>query len=184
MTGTAIACGMGRTKPTGPVLDNFDGMKQVLAWEQAFMNSKSMTIMPTGSLKVTVLGPETYAAGLLAPWAAMNRACMDASAYQGIQFTASGNVTSLYFRIGTAATYPVEEGGVCASATTCAYAHYQKILTTPLSGAAPIKVAFSELLAPFGTPPPFDKSSLISIVFLTLDTNATHTFTIDNISFY
>jgi hypothetical protein len=108
---------------------------------------------------------------------------MDASMYTGIQFNASGTVTSLLFRIGTPATYPVSEGGTCTNPTACNYAHWQKIVTGSL-GTAPIKVPFSELTAPFGTPAPFDKSALISLIFLTLDTNTTHTFTIDNISFY
>jgi hypothetical protein len=181
---SAVACGMGRAVPTGPVLDNFDGMKQVQAWEQAYAGHPSMVLMPTGALKVTVLGTETYADGLLAPWASTNRACMDASKYTGIQFTATGNVTSLFFRIGTAGTYPVSEGGTCANLTTCGYAHYQKNVTTGLTGGAPTKVAFADLVPPFGTPPPFDKSSLITIIFLTQDTNTAHSFTIDNILFY
>jgi hypothetical protein len=182
--GTAVACGGVRTKPTGPVLDNFDGMKLVTAWGQAYKAHAEMPIMPMGSLKVTVLGEETYAAGLLASYSAMNRPCMDASAYTGIQFTATGNVTSLNFRVGTPATYPIAEGGVCNSPTLCAYAHHQMVVTSGLNKATPIKVPFASLTAPYGMPPAFDKSSLLMIMFLTLDPNTAHSFTIDNISFY
>jgi hypothetical protein len=156
----------------------------VLAWEQSYKGATMpMMITPTGSLKVTVLGEETYAAASLAMWAAMNRACMDGSAYKGIQFTATGNVTSLHFRIGTAQTYPVADGGTCANLAACGYAHYQKIVTTELNSGKPINVSFKELTPPFGTPPPFDDTSLISLVFLTLDPNKMHSFTIDNISY-
>jgi hypothetical protein len=180
----AIACGMGKKAPTGAVIDNFDGQKQVLEWLQAdAMHTAGMKITPMGSMKVTVTGNETLAAGALATWAMANRPCMDGSMYTGIQFNASGTVTNLLFRIGTPATYPVAEGGTCTSPTACEYAHYQKNVTAML-GTAVIKVPFAELTAPFGTPAPFDKSALISLVFLTTDTNTAHSFTIDNISFY
>jgi hypothetical protein len=179
----AVACGMGKTKATGAVIDNFDGQKQVAEWLQAdAMHTAGMKIMPTGQMKITVTGMETLAAGSLASWAASNRPCLDASAYTGIQFNASGDVNTLLFRLGTPATYPVSEGGTCTDVGSC-YAHWQKNVTANL-GTALIKVPFAELTAPFGTPAAFDKSALVSIIFLTLDTNTAHSFTIDNISFY
>jgi hypothetical protein len=180
----APACGMGRTKPTGMVIDNFDGQKQILEWRRADkMNTAGTVIMPTGSMKIMVTGMETLAAGALAPWAAKDRPCLDASAYTGIQFNATGDVGTLMVRFATPGTIPVADGGVCTNDLLCAYAHWQKVLMTPLS-ATLVKVPFSELIAPFGMPPAFDKSALVTLVFLTLDTNTAHSFTIDNIAFY
>jgi hypothetical protein len=176
---------MGRTQPTMAIIDNFDGMKQTLDWQTATeAPNSSKTIMPTGMLKVQVAGKMyTDAAGSLAPWAAINRACMDASKYAGIQFNVTGNVTNLFFRIGTPATYPVSEGGTCTDTISC-YAHWQKDVTAGLKGGV-TKVAFmGDLVAPFGKPAPFMKDSLVSIIFLTTDANTAHSFTVDNISFY
>jgi len=168
----------------GAIIDNFDGQKQVVEWLQADIVNKAGTkITPTGSMKITVTKMETQAVGALATWAMANRPCVDGSMYTGIQFNASGNVTDLLFRIGTPATYPVGEGGTCTSATLCEWAHYQKNITAML-GTAVIKVPFSELTPAWGAPAPFDKSALISLVFLTTDINTMHSFTIDNISFY
>jgi len=184
MPGTPTACGTGKTAPNGTVIDNFDGMSQVLEWRTAdATNLAGTVVMPMGSLNVPVTGKETLALGALASWAALSRPCMDASAYTGIQFTAMGNVTNLLFRIATPGTYPTSEGGICTT-PDCAYAHWQKDVTAGLAGGATIQVSFAELTAPFGKPLPFDKSALNALVFLTTDEDATHSFTIDNVSFY
>jgi hypothetical protein len=182
---SAAGCGMGKTNPTGAVIDNFEGMKQIVEWRRADKaNPDGTAIMPMGSMKIMVTGPDTLAVGALASWAAKDRPCLNGSMYSGIQFNATGDVTSLMVRIGTPATYPVSDGGICTSAALCGYAHWQKIVTPSLNSTMPIKVAFSELTAPFGMPAAFDKSALIALVFLTLDPNTAHSFTIDNISFY
>jgi hypothetical protein len=181
----AVACGMGRAKPTGAVIDNFDGMKQTVEWrlsDATQMHDK--VVMPNGSLNVVVTGTDTLAVGALAFWAAMNRSCMDGSSYMGIQFTVKGNVTTLLLQVATPATYPLADGGTCNSATLCAYAHYQKDITASLPTGGTVKVAFADLKAAFGTPAAFDKSALVALVFLTHDATATHSFNIDNISFY
>src|SRR5205085_4159304 len=137
---TAVACGMGRTKPLSAVIDNFDGMTKVLEWDQADdMNTMGTKIMPTGSLKITSNGKNNYALGALASWAAMNRPCMDASTYMGIQFNVTGNVTSLFFRVVTPGTLPLSEGGICTSATACEYAHFQKNISTSLPAGGLVK---------------------------------------------
>ena len=56
-------------------------------------------------------------------------------------------------------------------------------MTAGLTGGATIKVPFNELLV-IGAPAPFDKSTLVSIIFRTTDVMTTHSFTIDNISFF
>jgi hypothetical protein len=184
----APGCGMMRKAPMGAVIDNFDGMSQVLEWDLSdgtkdANHVPATAVKPMGSLMVTPTGPGTYAAALLATWAAMDRPCMDGSGYQGIQFSVTGTVTSLRFRVGSAGTYPTTEGGTCADAT-CAYAHYEKDVSANVATGGSVQVPFASLTAPFGMPGPFDKSSLITILFLTLDADTTHTFTIDNISFY
>jgi hypothetical protein len=185
-TTSGPGCGMGKKAASGTVIENFEGMTQVLEWLVAFKGDvKGKAAVPAnGSLTVQVLGPETLALGALASWAAKDRPCMDGSTYTGIQFKLSGNVTDLHFRLGTPATYPLDDGGVCTSATLCAYAHYEKITAVPSATPTEVKVAFSDLKPPYGAPDPFDKSALISLIFLTLDTDTTHTFTIDDISFY
>jgi hypothetical protein len=181
----AGACGMGRKTATGAVIENFDGMTQVLEWLLADrMNTAGTRVMPTGSLTVPVTGPDTLAVGALASYAAMNRPCMDGSAFTGIQFSVTGTVTSLHLRIGTPATYPLTDGGNCESATLCAYAHYDKDVSASLPAGGVVRVNFADLRAPFGMPAAFDKSALISLVFLTLDPTTTHSFTVDNISFF
>ena len=140
--------------------------------------------MPTGSLKVMVTGPDTAALGALASWAMANRPCMDASAYSGIQFTLSGTVTNLRLQLGTPATLPAEDGGICTNIPACSYAHYQKDPTPNLAAGGTVKVDFKTLVPAFGTPAPFDKSALVSVVFITSDAVTTHSFTVDNISFY
>jgi hypothetical protein len=47
-----------------------------------------------------------------------------------------------------------------------------------------VKVPFADLKVAFGAADPFDASALVSIVFLTLDEDKTHNFTIDDIAFY
>jgi hypothetical protein len=160
-------------------------MKQVLEWDTATeATNSSKQVMPTGMLKVQVAGKMyTTAAGALATWAAANRPCLDGSAYMGIQFNVTGNVTALRFQVETPATLPIAEGGVCNSATACEYANYQKDITADQKGAL-VKVAFMDLKAAFGTPAAFDAHNLVSIVFVTTDTNVAHSFTVDNISFY
>jgi hypothetical protein len=183
---TAVACGMGRTKPASAVIDNFDGMKLVVEWDEADdINTNGTKINPTGTLKVTANGKNNYAVGALASWAAVNRPCMDGSMYNGIQFNVTGNVTGLFFRITTPATLPAgKDGGICTSDTLCNYAHYQKDISTSLPAGGLVKVPFMDLKPSFGTPAPFEKSSLVGIIFRTTDTNTAHTFTIDNVSFY
>jgi hypothetical protein len=179
------ACGNVRSTPSGEVIDNFDGQKQALQWLVAdMMNTKGTEVMPTGKLTVPVTGPETLALGALAMWAAADRPCMDGSQYTGIQFTVSGNVNKLLFRIGTPATYPTEDGGTCTSATMCGYAHYQKDVTASVASGGTVKVAFADMAAPWGSPAKFEASNLISVIFLTLDTDTTHSFTIDDVAFY
>jgi hypothetical protein len=184
--GAAVACGAGKSTPMGAVIDNFDGMKQVLEWRVANDgNNAGTVVMPTGSLEVTVAGPNTLALGALASWAAFNRPCMDASNYQGIQFKVSGTVTNLELRVPTPATYPLADGGVCTDATKCSYAHYRKIVPqATVTAGGMVQVPFSELMPPWGAPPPFDKSAVIAVVFLTTDADMTHKFTIDDIAFY
>jgi hypothetical protein len=179
------ACGLGRTSPTGAVIDNFDGQSQILEWLLADkMNTKGTATKPTGKLTVPVTGMETLALGALASWAMADRPCMDGSQYQGIQFTVSGTVTDLRFRLGTPATYPLTDGGTCTSDATCGYAHYEKKITPIPTAPTMVKVAFSDMTAPWGTPGPFEKSNLVSLIFLTLDTDTTHNFVIDDVSFY
>jgi hypothetical protein len=181
----APGCGMGRKAATGPTLDTFDGMSQVLEWRVAYKGMYAgMKITPTGSLQVTVLGEETHAVGDLALYGATERPCFDASAYTGIQFKVSGTVNKLLFRLTTPATIPVAEGGICMSDTLCAYAHYQKDITASVAAGGTVKVAFAEMMAPYGSPAPFEKNSIIGLLFLTLDTDKTHTFTIDDITLY
>src|SRR5262249_22056386 len=107
----------------------------------------------------------------------------DASAYTGIKFDMSGTVSSLSFRVGTSDTYDAAEGGTCT--TTC-YGHYEKDVSSFLGSATQtVVVPFSSLMpAPFGSPPPFDKSAIFTILFLTLDVNTGHSFTIDNIELF
>jgi hypothetical protein len=176
---------MGKTTARGAVIENFDGSSQVLEWLLADRtNLQGTPVAPMGKLTVPVTGAETLALGALASWAAMNRPCMDGSTYTGIQFSVSGNTSNLLFRIGSPVTYPLTDGGTCNSATLCAYAHYQKDVTSSLAAGGLVKVAFADLTAPFGMPAPFDKSALIALIFLTLDTDTTHSFTIDDVSFY
>jgi hypothetical protein len=183
---SAPACGMGRTKPTNAIIDNFDGMSQVLEWLQADdMNTAGTKLMPMGGmLKLTANGKNNYALGALAPWAASSRPCKDGSSYMGIQFNVTGNVTSLIFRVVTPGTLPLSEGGICTSATLCEYAHYQKDVSTSLPAGGLVKVPWGDLKPAFGAPAPFDKTSLVSIVFWTKDTMTTHSFTIDNVAYY
>jgi hypothetical protein len=48
-----------------------------------------------------------------------------------------------------------------------------------------VQVPFSELTPPWGAPAPFDKSAVLSVVFLVpTDMNTAHKFTIDDIEFY
>jgi hypothetical protein len=179
-----MACGMGKTAAKGTVIDNFDGMTQVLEWAVAWKNDTAgVKVMPKGSLKVQVKGAETLALGSLASWAAANRPCLDASAYKGVQFKVSGTVASLHVRIPTPATYPLADGGTCAK-PDCGYAHYDKDVSPSLAAGGMVQVAFADLKAPFGTPAPFDPGALTGIVFLSLDTDTTKSFTIDDISFY
>jgi len=182
---SAPACGMGRTKPASAIIDNFGGQSQVIEWLQADdMNVAGTKLMATnGALKVTANGKNNYALGALAPWAAMNRPCIDASMYTGIQFKATGDVTALIFRVVTPATLPPADGGICVDVASC-YGHRQLNVTAGLTGGAVIKVPFADLVAPFGTPPPVDKSALVSIIFKTTDANVAHSFTIDDISYY
>jgi hypothetical protein len=187
--GPPSACGGMKKAPTGTVIDNFDGMSQVAGgWilYHAADTAVGKPITPMGSMEVTVVGKDTYVATLLAMWAASNRPCMDGSAYQGIRFKASGTVKDLYVRIGTPATYPVAEGGICMDNMKCGWTHYQKNVSATLMAGGTAQVAFSELMAPWGAPDPFDKSALLSLVFLTTDPDTTMTkkFTIDDIEFY
>ena len=139
--------------------------------------------MPVGALKLNANTKNVYALGALAPWAAMNRPCIDASMYTGIQFKATGDVTALFFRVVTPATLPPAEGGICVDVGNC-YAHRQLNITAGLTGGAVIKVPFADLVAPYGTPPPVDKSAIVSIIFRTTDLNPAHSFTIDDIAYY
>ncbi|HEY1533677.1 MAG TPA: hypothetical protein VGF76_06650, partial [Polyangiaceae bacterium] len=122
------ACGMGRAAPTSATIENFAGMTQVLEWDLANMTTPAgAKITPTGMLTVMASNNGTngtYAAGLLAKWAASARPCMDGSTYTGIQFTVTGNTTDLLFRVATPGTTPTTDGGICAD-TLCAYAHFQ-----------------------------------------------------------
>jgi hypothetical protein len=188
-TGGASAgagCGMGKKNPTGAIIENFMGMSQVLEWRTAdVMDRVGQVVAATGgNIKVTVKAAETLALGALAQWAATDRPCMNGSNYQGIQFKMSGDVTGMLFRIGTPATYPLVDGGICMSDTLCAYAHYNKDVGKPTATPTMVQVKFSDLAPPYGMPAPFDKSALISIIFLTLDATAGHTFTISDISFF
>ncbi len=178
---------MGRTVPASAVIENFDGMTQVLEWDLANMTTPAgAKIMPTGMLTVMASNNGangTYAAGLIAKWAAANRPCVDASTYSGIQFTVTGNTTDLLFRIATPATTPTADGGICAD-TMCAYAHFQATLTASLAAGGTVQVPFTMMTQPWANSSTFDKSALTEIVFLTTDTTAGHSFTVDNISFY
>jgi hypothetical protein len=180
---------MGRAVPTSATIDNFDGMTQVLEWDLANMTTPAggkITPPPTGMLSVMASNNGTngtYAAGLLAKWAAAGRPCMDGSTYTGIQFTVSGNTTDLLFRVGTPGTTPTTDGGICAD-MLCAYAHFQANVTTSLAAGGTVQVPFSTLAQPWANSSVFDKSALTEIVFLTTDTTAGHSFTIDNIAFY
>jgi hypothetical protein len=186
VTGGA-ACGMGRAVPTSATIDNFDGMTQVLEWDLANMTTPAgAKIMPTGMLSVMASNNGTngtYAAGLLAKWAAASRPCMDGSTYTGIQFTVTGNTTDLLFRVATPGTTPAADGGICAD-TLCAYAHFQANVTASLAAGGTAQVPFSSLTQPWANGSVFDKSALTEIVFLTTDTTSGHSFTIDNIAFY
>jgi len=169
--------------------DNFDGMTQVLEWDLANMTTPAggkITPPPTGMLTVMASNNGTngtYAAGLIAHWAAANRPCMDASTYMGIKFSVTGNTTDLLFRVATPGTTPATDGGICAD-TLCAYAHFQANLTASLAAGGTVQVPFTMLMQPWANSSVFDKSALTEIVFLTTDTTAGHSFTIDNISFY
>jgi hypothetical protein len=169
-SGGAVACGTGKTKPTGPVIDNFDGMTQVIEWRQGDkINTMGTQVFPMGELVLVPTGEESLVLGALAKWAKENRPCMDASDYAGIEFDLKGNVSSLFFRVPTPVTIPVADGGVCTDMTSC-YGHYQADLKGSLT-AGHVKVPFSSLTPAFGTPAgPFDPSTIVSIVFLTLDT--------------
>jgi hypothetical protein len=184
--GAAVACGMGKTTPTSAAIDNFDGMKQVIEWRVADATMPAgAPVMPMGALTVPVTGKETLALGALATWAASSRPCMDASAYTGIRFKVSGDVDSLEFRVPTPATLPLADGGVCANDSQCGYAHYRKVLPKPTATLTMVQVPFSELTPPWGAPAPFDKSAVLSVVFLVpTDMNTAHKFTIDDIEFY
>jgi hypothetical protein len=181
------ACGMGRAVPTSATIDNFDGMTQVLEWDLANMTTPAgAKIMPTGMLSVMASNNGTngtYAAGLLAKWAAAGRPCMDGSTYTGIQFSVTGNTTDLLFRVATPGTTPATDGGICAD-MLCAYAHFQANVTTSLAAGGTVQVPFSTLMQPWANSSVFDKSALTEIVFLTTDTTAGHSFTVDNIAFY
>lgn len=177
-------CGMGRTPAKPGTIENFDGQTQVVQWLTADKNNKAGTaVTPTGSLTVPVTGADTLAHGMLATWAMTDRPCMDASPHQGIQFKVSGTVSTLYFRISTPATIPVEEGGTCMNAPDC-YAHYQKDVSTTVATGGVVRAAFSELMPPWGKPAAFDKASLIGLVFITADMDTTKSFTIDDVAFY
>jgi hypothetical protein len=180
------ACGQGRSTPTGPGIDNFDGQKQVLEWLLADMaHPQGMSTTQTGQLTVPITGPETLAVGALASWAKVDRPCMDASQYSGIQFKVSGTVKDLRLRLGTPATYPTEDGGTCAVAAMCGYSHYQKDISTMVTGTPTlVKVNFSDMTAPWGSPAAFQKSDLISVIFLSLETDTTKNFVIDDIAFF
>jgi hypothetical protein len=183
--GAVAACGLGKTAPAMAIIDNFDGMKVTLEWRTAdAANPAGAVVTPMGNLKVMVTGADTLAVGALAMWAAMNRPCMDGSQYTGIQFDVTGTVSNLLFRVGTPATLPTADGGTCTDAAACGYAHYQKDVTSSLAAGGQVKVAFADLRPPWGSPAAFDKSALISVVFLTTDKDTTKSFTIDNISFY
>lgn len=181
---TPIACGTGKSTPTGALLENYDGTTQVLEWRQADKANPGGTVIePMGSMTIHPTGEESLATGALAMWAMKNRPCMDGSAYSGIEFDVSGTVTSLLFRIQTPATLPVSDGGACTDDTKCGYSHYQLDVTSSLS-AGHVRVDFASLTPPFGMPDPFDKSALVGLVFLTLDADMGHGFTIDNVQFY
>jgi hypothetical protein len=121
---------------------------------------------------------------MLASWAASNRPCMDGSAYTGIKFKVTGDVSLLLFRIATPATYPLAEGGTCAM-PACGYAHYEKDVTSALTSGGMVMVPFADMKVPsWGMADPFVKSNLIGLVFLTTAVNTAHSFTIDDISFY
>jgi len=184
---TGAACGMGRAVPTGAIIENFDGMTQVLEWDLANMTTPAgAKIMPTGMLSVMASNNGTngtYAAGLMAKWAAASRPCMDASTYTGIQFSVTGNTTDLLFRVATPGTTPATDGGICAD-MLCAYAHFQANVTTSLAAGGTVQVPFSTLMQPWANGSVFDKSALTEIVFITTDTTSGHSFTIDNIAFY
>jgi hypothetical protein len=180
------ACGGMKTAPMSAVIENFDGMSQAAGgWIVYHEGDTSVgkPIMPMGQMQVTVVGKDTYVATLLAMWAATNRPCMDGSAYQGIKFKVSGTVKDLLVRIGTPATYPIAEGGICADNAKCGWTHYQKNVSSSLAGGTAM-VGFSELTPPWGAPAAFDKSALLSLVFLTTDPDTTKSFTIDDIEFY
>jgi hypothetical protein len=180
------ACGMGRAMPTSATIDNFAGMTQVLEWDLANMTTPAgAKITPMGMLTVMASNNGTngtYAAGLLAKWAATARPCMDGSSYMGIKFTVTGNTSDLLFRVATPGTTPAADGGICAD-TLCAYAHFQANVTASLA-AGTAQVPFSTLTQPWANSSVFDKSALTEIVFLTTDITAGHSFTISNISFY
>ena len=182
------ACGGMKTVPMNAVIDNFDGMTQVAGGWAVYHDADTAVgkpLMPVmGKLEVSVVGANTHAATLLAMWAATNRPCMDGSAYQGIKFKVTGDVKDLFVRIGTPATYPITEGGICADNAKCGWTHYQKNVTASLTGGGMAQVAFSELTPPWGAPAAFDKSALLSIVFLTTEPMMTKKFTIDDIEFY
>jgi hypothetical protein len=180
----SAACGMGKTAAKGATIDNFDGMSQILEWLLADASKPAGTaVSPKGQLMVPVTGKETLALGALAMWAAKDRPCMDASAFKGVQFKVSGTVSSLQLRFGTPATLPLDEGGTCAS-PACGYAHYSKDISPSVAAGGMVQVAFADLKVAFGAADPFDPSTLVSIVFLTLDEDKTHSFTIDDIAFY
>jgi hypothetical protein len=111
-----VACGFGRRLPTGPVIDDFDGVSQVVAWwDSDVENAGGRRLNPIGSLMVLVKNARgTLAKGVLAVSIPRNRPCLDGSAYTGIQFELAGNVTQLTFAIETPATLPESEGGTCS----------------------------------------------------------------------
>jgi hypothetical protein len=182
------ACGGMKTAPMSANIDNFEGMSAVQGGWNVYHDAdtaKGVPLMPVaGALEVKVVGANTHAAALLAMWAATNRPCLDGSAYQGIKFKVTGDVKDLLVRIGSPATYPVAEGGICMDNAKCGWTHYQKNVTASLTGGGMAMVAFSELTPPWGAPGPFDKSALLSLVFLTTESDMTKKFTIDDIAFY
>lgn len=103
------------------------------------------------------------ALSILLNWGGCNNCRYDASAYQGIRFTLSGetSLTQLRFAIPIAATQSAEFGGSC---TADCFNHYG-VIVTPKSEAQVVSVLFTELTqaSDWGTQVPWNPQELLSL---------------------
>lgn len=168
---TATPCGAGTVAASAT--------PAVLGWEVQ-TGSGSTESQETAAGPVTLAADpagssDPYVAAVLSTWAATSRECVDVSAFTGVQFTATGTASDLYFKIAISATDP---SGHCAPATDC-YGHP----SATVSPGSNVQVPFSSLMAAtWGNMAPFDAKQVISLVWATSDKNAN--ITISDVSFY